>query len=71
MEMFVGFILYMFVNGEALEFTPKESLSNCLSTKRKILRSQGKGGPQWKCGEGKIKMKEFNGKFHPIQLMEE
>ena len=72
-ETFTGFILMMFMGGEPkpTEFTPRDSLSHCLSTKRKVLRTQGSGGPQWICKEGSIEMKEFNGKMHPVQLIED
>ena len=74
-ETFTGFILMMFMSGDPqnkpTEFTPRDSLSHCLSTKRKVFRTQGSGGPQWVCKEGSIEMKEFNGKMHPVQLIED
>jgi len=73
MEIFSGFILMMFMGGEPAptEFTPRDSLSHCLSTKRKVLRNQGSGGPQWVCKQGKIEMQKINNKMHPIKLLED
>ena len=43
-ETFTGFILMMFMSGDPqnkpTEFTPRDSLSHCLSTKRKVLRTK-------------------------------
>ena len=37
METFEGFVLYLYTSaGQLLEFTPKDSLSECLRMKRKI-----------------------------------
>lgn len=75
LEIFQGFILMMFMGGDPVdkptEFTPRDSLSHCLATKRKVLRNQGSGGPQWVCKQGKIEMQEMNGKMHPIKILEE
>ena len=73
LETFTGFILMMFMSGDPenkpTEFTPRDSLSHCLSTKRKVLRSQGSGGPQWMCKEGSVQLKEFNGEMLPVELI--
>ncbi len=71
MEIFIGFILYMFTNGEILEFTPKESLSDCLKQRREIARNMGSGGPIYQCGQGKVQMKKFNNVWHPVNLLEQ
>ncbi len=70
LEIFKGFILFLFVDGTPIEFTPKDSLSDCLKTKREIARNIGDDG-RYSCGEGQIKMKEMNGKMQPIELIEE
>ena len=46
MEIFTGFILLMFMSGdvEPTEFTPRDSMMDCLKVKRKIKRTQGPGG---------------------------
>ena len=52
MELFVGFILHLYnsVTGQLLEFTPRDSLSECLKVKRVIERSDPpKENPRWAC----------------------
>ena len=41
MDIFTGFILLMFVSGtdSPMEFTPKNSMVDCLTSKRKIMRN--------------------------------
>ena len=68
LEIFKGFILFLFVDGTPIEFTPKDSLSDCLKTKREIARNIGDAG-RYSCGAGQIKMKEMNGKMQPIELI--
>ena len=72
MEIFSGFILLMFVGGSEvpLEFTPRDSIVHCLSTKRKILRNQSGKGPLWVCQQGKVELKEINGEWHPLKILE-
>tara|TARA_R100000149_G_C5857253_1_gene124196 strand:- start:464 stop:682 length:219 start_codon:yes stop_codon:yes gene_type:complete len=69
LEIFKGFILFLFVDGTPLEFTPKESLSDCLKTKREIARNVGNSN-RYSCGQGQIRMEEHNGKMQPIELLE-
>ena len=69
LEIFKGFILFLFVDGTPLEFTPKESLSDCLKTKREIARNIGNNN-RYSCGEGEIRMEEHNGKLQPVELLE-
>ena len=69
-EIFTGFILFLFVDGTPLEFTPKDGLSDCLKTKREIVRNTGTSPNRYSCAQGKIRMQEINGKFHPIELLE-
>ena len=72
MDIFTGFILLMFVSGadSPMEFTPKNSMVDCLTSKRKIMRNYTGGGPRWVCQEGKIQLQDINGKLHPINLLE-
>ena len=70
LEVFKGFILFLFVDGTPLEYTPKDSLSDCLKTKREIVRNTGAMSTRYSCAEGKIQMKEINGKMHPIELLD-
>ena len=69
-EIFKGFILFLFVDGTPLEFTPKDGLSDCLKTKREIVRNTGASPNRYSCAQGKIRMQEINGKLHPIELLE-
>ena len=72
MEIFSGFILMMFMSGADVptEFTPRESMVECLQVKRKIKRTQRiQMIPRWVCQEGEIEMKEYNGKMHPNKIL--
>ena len=69
-EIFKGFILFLFVDGTPLEFTPKDGLSECLKTKREIVRNIGASQSRYSCGKGEIKMQEINGKLHPVELID-
>ena len=69
-EIFKGFILFLFVDGTPLEFTPKDGLSECLKTKREIVRNLGVSTSRYSCGKGEIKMQEINGKLHPVELID-
>lgn len=54
-----------------MEFTPRESLSECLATKRKIMRT-GANSEMWVCKKGKLKLeKKSDGNFHPIEILED
>ena len=70
LEVFKGFILFLFVDGTPLEFTPRDSLSDCLKTKREIVRNNGAMSNRYSCAEGQIQMKEINGIMHPIELLD-
>ena len=56
------FVLLLMVSGERLEFTPYDSLSECLSTRRKIERNVGRYqrdfDKRWTCKEMKVKMQD-------------
>ena len=70
-EIFTGFILLLMSGGEPLEFTPRDSLSDCLATKRKIMRT-GASAEQWVCKKGKLKMEKYSdGQFHPVEVIKE
>ena len=70
LEIFKGFVLFLFVDGTPLEFTPKDGLSDCLKTKREIVRNTGASQSRYSCGQGEIRMQKINGKFHPIELID-
>jgi hypothetical protein len=47
-------------------------MSECLKIKRKILRSQGKGGVRWECKKGKLKLRQFDaGVWIPVDHLGE
>jgi hypothetical protein len=69
-EIFTGFILFLFVDGSAIEYTPKESLSDCLKTKREITRNLGESG-RYSCAQGQVKLKDINGQKLPVGLVED
>ena len=72
MEIFTGFILLMFMSGDVkpTEFTPRDSMMQCLKVKRKIKRTQGPGGPRWVCKQGKLEMEIKNGEKHPLKILD-
>ena len=51
------FVLLLTVAGNKLEYTPYASLSECLSTRRKIQRNVG-NSEKWSCKELKVKMQD-------------
>lgn len=69
-EIFKGFVLFLFVDGTPIEYTPKESLGDCLKTKREIARNMGESG-RYSCARGQIKLQDINGKKLPVGLVEE
>ena len=72
MEIFTVFILMMFMSGAdtPTEFTPRDSMVECLQVKRKIKRNQGPNGPRWVCQKGKLQMEEKAGTKHPTKILE-
>ena len=72
MEIFTGFILMMSMSGAdtPTEFTPRDSMVECLQVKRKIKRNQGPNGPRWVCQKGKLQMEEKAGTKHPTKILE-
>ena len=56
----VVFVLFLFLGGEMLEYSPKDGLSDCLSTKRKIERNMGRSkdfDERWVCKKAKVELK--------------
>jgi len=53
------FVLLLTISGEKIEYTPYASLSECLSTRRKIQRNVGYS-EKWSCQELKVKMQDGN-----------
>ena len=69
-EIFKGFVLFLFVDGTPIEYTPKASLGDCLKTKREIARNMGESG-RYSCAQGKVKLQDINGMKLPVGLVED
>ena len=55
------FVLLLVMGGETVEYTPYQSLSECLSVRRKIKRNVGPTNnfdQKWSCKELKVKVKD-------------
>ena len=55
------FVLLLVMGGEKVEYTPYQSLSECLSVRRKIKRNVGPTNnfdQKWACKELKVKVKD-------------
>lgn len=55
------FVLLLVMGGERIEYTPYQSLSECLSVRRKIKRNVGHTNnfdQKWSCKELKVKIKD-------------
>ena len=55
------FVLLLVMGGEKVEYTPYESLSECLSVRRKTKRNVGHTNnfdQKWSCKELKVKISE-------------
>lgn len=55
------FVLLLVMGGERIEYTPYQSLSECLSVRRKIKRNVGHTNnfdQKWSCKELKVKVKD-------------
>ena len=53
------FVLLLMIDGEKVEYTPYQSLSECLSVRRKIKRNVGHThnfDQKWSCKELKVKL---------------
>lgn len=69
METFVGFVLYLYTTaGSLLEFTPRDSLSECLKAKRVIERTDPHK-ERWVCRKGKLLLKTIDGKQYPVKII--
>ena len=57
------FVLLLVMGGEKVEYTPYQSLSECLSVRRKIKRNVGHTNnfeQKWSCKELKVKVQDGN-----------
>ena len=57
------FVLLLVMGGEKVEYTPYQSLSECLSVRRKIKRNVGPTNnfdQKWSCKELIVKVKDGN-----------
>ena len=57
------FVLLLVMGGEKVEYTPYQSLSECLSVRRKIKRNVGHTNnfdQKWSCKELRVKVKDGN-----------
>ncbi len=57
------FVLLLVMGEEKVEYTPYQSLSECLSVRRKIKRNVGPTNnfdQKWSCKELKVKVKDGN-----------
>ena len=55
------FVLLLVMGGEKVKYTPYQSLSECLSVRRKIKRNVGPTNnfdQKWSCKELKVKVKD-------------
>ena len=53
------FVLLLMIDGEKVEYTPYQSLSECLAVRRKIKRNVGHTNnfdQKWSCKELKVKV---------------
>jgi len=53
------FVLLLMIDGETVEYTPYQSLSECLAVRRKIKRNVGHThnfDQKWSCKELKVKV---------------
>jgi len=66
------FVLLLTMGSEKVEYTPYESLSQCLSVRRKIKRNTGVTNnfdQKWSCKELKVKIDEGTGSI--LEIVEE
>ncbi len=57
------FVLLLVMGGEKIEYTPYQSLSECLSVRRKIKRNEGYTNnfdQKWSCKELKVRVQDGN-----------
>lgn len=74
-EMVFVLLLWSSSEDQPIEYTPYDSLSECLATKRKIKRNIVGGtdfDQRWQCKEITVQLEKTpDGKFHITKLMEE
>jgi len=66
------FVLLLTMGSERVEYTPYQSLSQCLSVRRKIKRNTGvthNFDQKWSCKELKVKLDENTGSI--LEIVEE
>jgi hypothetical protein len=66
------FVLLLVMGGERVEYTPYQSLSECLSVRRKIKRNIGPTtnfDQKWSCKELKVKLDKDTGSI--LEFVEE
>ena len=57
------FVLLLVMGGEKIEYTPYQSLGECLSVRRKIKRNEGYTNnfdQKWSCKELKVRVQDGN-----------
>ena len=64
------FVLFLMLGGEAKEWTPHFTLSDCLSVKRKIDRNVG-SGHLYTCKKETVSLKQENDKYIIVDFVEE
>jgi hypothetical protein len=64
------FVLFLSVSGKYIEWTPHDSLSDCLSVKRKIERNIG-GSNGYSCSKETVKLgTKLNGEKEILEFVE-
>jgi len=65
------FVLFLYVSGKAIEYTPKDSLVDCLGAKRQIERNLGDSS-RYSCEKHTVETKEkINGKKEILRFVED
>lgn len=65
------FVLFLYMNNKAIEYTPKDSLVSCLGTKRQIERNLGDSS-RYSCEKHTVKtMEKSNGKKEIVEFIED
>ena len=63
------FVLFLYMNNKAIEYTPKDSLVDCLGTKRQIERNLGDSS-RYSCEKHTVKtMEKTNGKKEIVAIV--
>ena len=64
------FVLFLTLGGEAKEWTPHFTLSDCLAIKRKIDRNVG-SGHLYSCKKEKVALKQEGEKYIIVDFVED